>query len=98
MSNPDKHNSPTDTPAPASVSLTRMRPGQSGRIVRIDAGFGLLRKLHSLGIREGSIITKVSGQWMRGPVLVQQNNTQAALGFGMASRVFVQLVKQADKK
>ncbi len=36
--------------------------------------------LDALGIRVGKKITKISAQWMRGPVLLRQENTQAALG------------------
>ncbi len=73
------------------VSLVQMRAGQKGKIVEIDGGFGLAQKLDALGIRTGREITKVSGQLMRGPVLLQHNNTQAAVGFGMASRIFVEV-------
>ena len=80
------------------VSLIEMRAGESGRIVEIDGGHVLSRKLDALGIREGKEVTKVSGQWMRGPILLQQHTTQAAIGFGMASRVFVELSKKKDGK
>lgn len=73
------------------ISLVEMRPGESGTIVEIAGGGGLLTKLDALGITEGKEVKKISGQWMRGPVLLQQNSTQAALGFGMASRIFVEL-------
>jgi ferrous iron transport protein A len=73
------------------VSLAAMRSGQKGKIIEIDGGFGLTRKLDALGIRLGKEITKVSEQWMRGPVLLQHNNTQAAVGFGMASKIFVEV-------
>jgi len=73
------------------VSLVQMRSGQRGRIVVIDGGYGLARKLDALGIRVGKEVTKISAQLMRGPVLLRQDNTQAALGFGMASKVLVEL-------
>ena len=79
------------------VSLVQMRPGQKGRIVEINGGYGLARKLDALGIRTGKEITKISAQWMRGPVLLQQNHTQAAVGFGMASKVLVELGGRNEK-
>ncbi len=79
------------------VSLVQMRPGQKGKIVEINGGYGLTQKLDTLGIGTGKEITKVSGQLMRGPVLLQHNNTQAAVGFGMASRIIVE-VHRKDKK
>ena len=80
------------------ISLIEMRAGELGKIVEIDRGHGLWRKLDALGIREGKEVMKVSGQWMRGPVLLQQNSTQAAIGFGMASRVFVEVLRKGDEK
>jgi len=73
------------------VSLVRMPSGQKGTIVEINGGYGLARKLDALGIRVGKEITKTSAQLMRGPVLLRQGHTQAALGFGMASKVFVEI-------
>jgi len=79
------------------VTLAQMRAGQRGKIVGIDGGYGLACKLDALGIRVGKEITKISAQWMRGPVLLQQDNTQAALGFGMASKVLVELNERDEK-
>jgi len=79
------------------LSLAQMRAGQKGKIVEIDGGYGLARKLDALGIRVGKEITKISAQLMRGPVLLEQDNTQAALGFGMASRVLVELNGRNEK-
>ena len=73
------------------ISLVQMRSGQKGRIVEINGGYGLVRKLEALGIRTGEEITKISEQLMRGPVILQHNNTQAAVGFGMASRILVEV-------
>ena len=75
------------------ISLAQMRSGQKGRIVEINGGAGLTRKLDALGIRTGKEITKISKQFMRGPVLLQQDRTQAALGFGMASKVLVEIAE-----
>ena len=73
------------------ISLARMRAGQKGNIVRISGGYGVVRRLEALGIREGQEIKKISEQWMRGPVLLQHGNTQLALGFGLASKVLVKI-------
>jgi len=76
------------------VSLAMMRPGQKGKIVEISGGYGLARKLDALGIRTGKEVTKVSEQLMRGPVLLRQDNTQVAVGFGMASKVLVEINRE----
>jgi len=80
------------------ISLAEMHPGESGKIVEIDAGYGLAGKLNALGITIGKTVTKISGHWMRGPVLLKQNSTQAAIGFGMASRIFVEVSERGTDK
>jgi len=73
------------------VHLSEMYPGQSGRVVRIEGGMGLLSRLSAMGIRPGKKITKISSMLMRGPVTVQLGSTRLAIGFGMARRIFVEL-------
>ena len=90
--NTNREGSPADR-----LSLAQMQAGQRGKIVEINGGYGLTRKLDALGIRAGRKITKISAQWMRGPVLVRQGNTQAALGFAMASKIVVELDRKNEK-
>lgn len=73
------------------ISLSEMPPGEKGRISAIQGGRGLVRKLDAMGIRIGKEITKVSEQWMRGPVLLRQGNTQVAIGFGMAQQILIEI-------
>lgn len=72
------------------VSLTDLKSGTEGVIAGIDGGRGMISKLEALGIRIGVRIKKISTQFMRGPVIVQVGNTQVAIGYGMARRVFVE--------
>jgi len=73
-----------------AIDLTRMRKGERGKIVDIQGGWGLLRKMETLGIKQGTEIVKVSSQLMRGPITIRVGNTQVAIGFGMARRVIVE--------
>jgi len=73
------------------VTLQKMRSGQSGRIVRIEGGWGLERRLNAMGVRPGKPITKLSSMLMRGPVTAQVDNTKLAIGFGMANRIIIEL-------
>lgn len=79
------------THAANRISLAQMRAGQVGEIVAIGGGCGLAHKLEAMGIRVGKKITKISEQWMKGPVLLRHNNTQLAVGFRMASKVLVEI-------
>jgi len=73
------------------MTLARMQSGQSGIVVQIQGGHGLINRLSVLGIRPGKRVTKVSAMFMRGPVTVQVDRAQIAIGFGMASRIIVEL-------
>lgn len=73
------------------INLRQMYPGQSGRVMQVDGGIGMVNRLNALGIRPGKKITKVSSMLMRGPVTVQLGGTRLAIGFGMASRILVEI-------
>lgn len=77
-------------PDSKQTSLVRMQAGQSGKVVEIQGGYGMVNRLSALGIRPGKRITKISAMLMRGPVTVQVDRAQVAVGFGMASRIIVE--------
>ena len=79
------------------ISLQKMKAGQSGTVAQLLGGHGLVNRLSVLGIRPGKRITKVSSMFMRGPVTVQVNSTQIAIGFGMANKVLVKMDKKQGK-
>ncbi len=72
------------------VNLRQMSSGQSGRVVAVKGGHGLLARLEGMGIRAGCRITKISSMLMRGPVTVQSGATRIAIGFGMADKIIVE--------
>jgi Fe2+ transport system protein FeoA len=76
------------------VALTQLVPNKQATVVEIQAGLGLIRRLEALGIRVGQKIETVSGPFMRGPVTVRVGNIRAAIGFGAASKVVVQIEEQ----
>jgi len=73
------------------ISLAHMKRGQSGRVIQVMGGFGMTRRLSAMGIRPRKRITKISAMFMRGPVTVRVGGTEIALGFGMASRIIVEV-------
>ena len=78
-------------PEKKEVPLSQIEAGQSGRVMQVDGGIGMVNRLNALGIRPGKKITKVSSMLMRGPVTVQLGGTRLAIGFGMASRILVEI-------
>lgn len=73
------------------VDLTQMREGESGVIAEVQGGEGLIRKVHSMGIRPGKKVTKVSSHFWGGPQVVKVGHCQVAIGFGMAKKIFVKV-------
>ncbi len=78
-------------------SLVQMASGESGLIKEIRAGYGLVSRLASLGIRPGKRITKVSAMFLRGPVTVEVDRVQLAIGYGMARRIIVRTKELAPE-
>ena len=78
-------------PEEKQTTLARMQTGQSGRVVQVQGGHGLINRLNALGIRPNKRITKVSSMLMRGPVTIQLDNIKIAIGFGMANKIIVEL-------
>jgi len=73
------------------MPLSHMRPGQSGMIVEIQGGFDLINRLNGLGILPGKRVRKISAMIARGPVTIEVDRVQVAIGFGMAKRIIVAL-------
>lgn len=71
--------------------LSTMKNGQSGKVVAINGGMGMRGRLEALGLRLYSRITKKSGFFKSGPVIVSVGNTDVAIGYGMASRILVEV-------
>ena len=73
------------------LTLGQMEVGQTGTIIEILGGWGLVRRLEALGVRPGKKVTKISTTLFRGPVTLKTGNTQVAVGFGMARKIIVQV-------
>lgn len=71
------------------TTLAAMRPGQSGVIVDVKGGHHLVERLAALGVRPGKRIVKVSSMLLGGPVTIEVDRSQVALGVQMASRILV---------
>lgn len=70
-----------------------MKPNEAGTVTRIDGGYGLIRRLETMGVRPGVVIVKRSSQPLRGPVTIQVHGTELALGFGIACRITVEVAE-----
>ena len=80
------------------VDLTKMKTGEAGTVASLEGGRGFTFRVQHLGIRPGKKITKISGHFWRGPVTIQVDRTNVALGFGMASKVMVEVDEEKHAK
>jgi ferrous iron transport protein A len=72
------------------LTLAEMKTGQTGTVVGVLGGHGLILRLDALGIRPGKKVTKLSSTLFRGPVTLRVNNSRVAVGFGMARKIIVE--------
>ncbi len=75
------------------LTLAQMKTGQTGTVVEVLGGHGLIRRLDALGIRPGKKVTKISSTLFHGPVTLAVDNARVAVGFGMAKRIIVEVDK-----
>lgn len=76
--------------------LNDLKTGEGGRISQINGGHGMVDRLAAMNVRTGTRITKLNAGFMQGPVTVEVNRTQIAIGFGMAARILVEVEDSAQ--
>lgn len=76
----------------SEVTLIDLASGKEAVIESIRGGRGMRYRLNSLGLREGTRLKKISRIGLGGPVVVEVERTQLALGRGMARRIIVRSI------
>ena len=77
------------TSSAAELPLPLLRPGQSARVSRLlSSGAGVNRKLSSIGITPGVLLTVLNSQ--TGPLLIRVGDTRVGISRGLAHRVLVE--------
>ena len=79
-----------------TTSLFRLRNGQHGRICGIAGGVRLRQSLNQVGIHLGDTFVVLRGAYLGGPMLIQINAAQIALGRGMAEKIMVQSLSNSN--
>jgi Fe2+ transport system protein FeoA len=70
--------------------LIIVKPGQKVKIKEIRGGKSFTSKLANMGLYSGVSIRVVSN-FGQGPIIIVRNGIKFGIGFGMASRIFVEL-------
>ncbi|MDP8216703.1 MAG: FeoA family protein [Candidatus Kaelpia imicola] len=71
------------------IDITDLKSKESGVIIEIKGGCGLIDRLQSMGIRIGKRVIKVSSHFWRGPQTIEIDNFKVAIGHGMAKKIRV---------
>ena len=71
------------------ITLFDLESGKKATIKRLDGGVEFRKKLTSLNIRVGKTIRKITAQPLHGPVVIEIDNTEAAIGMNMAKKIVV---------
>lgn len=75
------------------VSLTCLCDGEMAVIAYTVGGFGLVRRLAEMGLTPGVKVKVLRKGPFRGPFEIEVRGVALALGYGVASRVFVKPVR-----
>jgi len=73
------------------MPLMMLQPGRRARVLEVRGGRGLTRRLASMGILPGTVVSLVRGG-PGGPVIVAVRGGRVVIGRGMAHRVMVQMM------
>lgn len=87
---PERQNPPSSE---GVISLTSLREGERGTIAHAFGGFGLVRRLAEMGLTPGVEVKLLRKGPFRGPLEVEVRGVALALGYGVASKVFVRPMK-----
>ncbi|MFH1559792.1 MAG: FeoA family protein [Chloroflexota bacterium] len=82
-----------DDESGAVTTLATMPSRHVGVVVEIQGGRAMTARLQALGIRPGRRILKLSNILMHGPVMLEVDRTQVAVGFGIARKITIRLVR-----
>lgn len=74
-------------------TLLNIDNGKKVKILKISGGRGIRQHLQCLGIHIGDIVTIKKSSFLGGPVLLEINGYDVALGKGVASRIEVEEVE-----
>jgi ferrous iron transport protein A len=71
--------------------LLQIHPGTSVRVIDFDGGVNLRSKLTQYGIYPGDCLRLLRKAPLGGPLLIQCNEREIALGRGVADKIIVEL-------
>jgi len=79
------------------MTLEQLHPGQLARILAIEGGRDLRRRLGQMGIHPGDTVSVSRHGAFRGPLLISIHNSRVAIGRGIARRIRVESIAPSNR-
>lgn len=80
------------------VSLTQLGSGKSAKLLKLHGNPMLIAKLEAMGILPGTIITKKSAILGKGPIVLEKDTIQFAIGYDLAQEILVEPINEERRK
>ncbi len=75
-----------------TTALDMVPPGTRCRVIALDVGYGINRRLMQMGLVPGSEV-KVLDNSGRGPLVIEVRGVEIALSRGIAKKILVEVLK-----
>ncbi|MFW5990953.1 MAG: FeoA family protein [Candidatus Nanoarchaeia archaeon] len=72
------------------MNLKELSDKEEAYVVEVEGGREFQEKMACMNIRQGKKLIKIMSQPLRGPIIVSVDNTQYAIGRGIASKIVVE--------
>ena len=79
------------------MTLDKAKTDQIVEIHHISGGWGMRQRLNQLGLFEGGSVKIKRGSALGGPLLLEHNNSEIAIGRGMAAHITVRTDEKGDE-
>ncbi|MFQ6087186.1 MAG: ferrous iron transport protein A [Candidatus Bathyarchaeia archaeon] len=79
-----------------TLPLISLKPGERGTVAFAFGGRGLVRRLAEMGLTPGTEVKIVRSAPFHGPLEIEVRGSSLALGYGVASKVFVKKQARAN--
>jgi ferrous iron transport protein A len=90
MSNVHKYHSPSKKSE--SIKMTHLPIDARARVVSIEGNRAVWERLNEVGLHIGDSITVIRRAPFDGPLLVQSNGQEIAIGRNISSKILVQVI------
>ena len=75
--------------------IIKLKTGKCARVVDIKSNDSeVVEKLESMGIRAGIVLKKISASLFHGPIILEKDFNQIAIGYDLAKKISVEFLDQ----